>query len=123
MDTSSCMRMRCANYEAKDKAKRLENKAKDEAKVAENQRKIFERTLQVQMVNKNHVDSESWVLELMYLSPTFLLSSTYVPIRLACAKFDDNNTQEKKFFNSVKEKKLTVDLSFSKAQKNEFSMD
>jgi hypothetical protein len=74
------MRMWGAKYEAKDKAKRLENKAKDEAKVAENQRKIFERTLQVQMVNKNNVDSESWVLEMMYLSPTFLLSSTYVSV-------------------------------------------
>ena len=80
IDTSSCMRMWGAKYEAKDKAKRLENKAKDEAKVAENQRKIFERTLQVQMVNKNNVDSESWVLEMMYLSPTFLLSSTYVSV-------------------------------------------
>jgi hypothetical protein len=119
------MRMWGAKYEAKDKAKRLENKAKDEAKVAENQRKIFERTLQVQMVNKNNVDSESWVLEMMYLSPTFLLSSTYVsvPIQLARAKFDDNNTQEKKFFNFAKEKKITFDLLFGKAQKNEFSMD
>lgn len=69
------------------------------------------------ILNQIHCESEKWVLEAMYTSPTFPLSTT-VPVGLTHVRFDDNNTKEKKLFNTAKEKELTVELSFSKAQKN-----
>jgi hypothetical protein len=45
------------------------------AAAAENQRKQLVRTLQVQTVNRKHVDSKPWVAKLEYLPPIYAKST------------------------------------------------
>lgn len=64
--------------EAKDEAKWLEK----EAKQAENQRKQLKSNLQVQVFNRNHIDSDWWVTKMDPGFPSPIYEYSIQAIRL-----------------------------------------